>query len=165
MYYNYGDNVYYDDGQVYYGSEPVATYEEYAEQAQQIAESAPEVDQANAQWMSLGVFALTQDGQPSGSPPTMFLQLAISKEGIISGTFQNTATDKVFSVEGMVDKKTQRAAWGPVDKKWPIMETGIHNLTENTAPALLHFEDGTTQQWLMVRLDDPGAAKGQPTPK
>jgi len=155
MYYNYGENVYYDDGQVYYGSEPVATEEEYAAQAQQIAESAPEVNQDTAEWMPLGVFALTQDNQPSGPPPTMFLQLAISKEGVISGTFQNTTTNKVFSVEGMADKKTQRTAWGPVGKKWPIMETGIHSLTENTAPALLHFEDGTTQQWLMVRLEEP----------
>jgi len=35
------------------------------------------------------------------------------------------------------------------------METGIYNLTKDDAPALLHFEDGQTQQWLLVRLDDP----------
>ena len=40
-------------------------------------------------------------------------------------------------------------------KTRPIMETGIVNLTENTAPALVHFEDGQTQQWLMVRLEEP----------
>ncbi|MCE9555460.1 MAG: hypothetical protein K8T91_19100 [Planctomycetes bacterium] len=167
VYYNYGDNVYYDDGQVYYGEEPIATTEEYAQQAQQLVDSAPEVNQDSAEWLPLGVFALTQDGQASGPEPTMFLQLAINKQGVISGTFQNTATDKVFSVEGMVDKKTQRTAWGPVGKKWPIMETGIHNLTENTAPALLHFENGDTQQWLLVRLDDPASAAGggKPAPK
>jgi hypothetical protein len=55
----------------------------------------------------------------------------------------------------MVDKNTQRAAWSVVGKSWPIMETGIPNLTEDTAPALVHFADGQTQQWLMVRLEEP----------
>ena len=35
------------------------------------------------------------------------------------------------------------------------METGIYNLTENEAGALLHFEDGQTQEWTMIRLDEP----------
>ena len=35
------------------------------------------------------------------------------------------------------------------------METGIYNLSESEAGALLHFEDGQTQEWTMVRLDDP----------
>jgi hypothetical protein len=58
-------------------------------------------------------------------------------------------------MEGMVDEKTQRAAWTVVDKKYPIMETGLYNLTEDEAPALIHFADGQTQQWLLVRLQDP----------
>ena len=61
--------------------------------------------------MPLGVFAITQDGEPTGADPTMFLQLAVSKQGVINGTFQNTATNTVKAVEGMVDKQTQRAAW------------------------------------------------------
>ena len=35
------------------------------------------------------------------------------------------------------------------------METGVYNLTKDTAPALLHVEDGQTQQWLLVRMDEP----------
>jgi len=35
------------------------------------------------------------------------------------------------------------------------METGVLNLTKDIAPALVHFEDGTTQQRLLVRLDEP----------
>jgi hypothetical protein len=37
------------------------------------------------------------------------------------------------------------------------METGLSNLTQDTAPALIHFDDGQTQQWLMVRLEEPAA--------
>jgi hypothetical protein len=115
--------------------------------------------------MSLGVFALTSDGQPTGAEPTMYLQLAVSKQGIINGTFQNTATDSAQAIEGMVDKPTQRAAWTAVGKSRPLMETGIINLTQDTTPVLIHFEDGTTQQWLLVRLEKPGEAKETPPQK
>jgi hypothetical protein len=154
-YYNYGDNCYYEDDTVYYEGEPVATADEFATQAQTIAMSVPEVEPASVEWLPLGVYALTQGGEASGPEPTIFLQLAISKEGIIAGTIQNTATDNSTEVEGMIDKKSQRAAWGAVGKDWPIMETGIYNLSQDDAPALLHFADGQTQQWLMVRLEEP----------
>ena len=101
------------------------------------------------------MFAITQDGQPSGVEPTLFMQLAISKEGVISGTFKNTATDQVQTLEGMADKKSQRVAWVIAGQKWPVMETGISNLTQDSSPALIHFADGQTQQWLMVRLPEP----------
>lgn len=57
----------------------------------------------------------------------------------------------------LVDTKSQRAAWGVVGKERPIAETGIYNLTQDSAPLLLHFADGQTQQWLLVRLADPSA--------
>ncbi len=155
VYYNYGENVYYDAGQVYYGDQPVATAADYAQQAAAIALNQPAAQPTAEDWMPLGVFALTTDGEPNGADPTMYLQLAVSKQGVLSGTFQNTATDTAQEIEGMVDKETQRAAWAPKGKQAPIMETGISNLTQDTTPALVHFADGTTQQWLMVRLDKP----------
>lgn len=140
---------------VYYGDTAVATTEEYALQAQELATSVPEDISKDVEWMSLGVFALTPDGQASGIEPTLYLQLAVSKEGVIAGTVHNTETEKTESIEGMVDQKTQRAAWVISGKTSPIMETGISNLTKDDTPALLHFADGQTQQWLMVRLEEP----------
>ena len=155
VYYDYGTNLYYEGDNVYYNDEVLCTSEEYATQAQEIASSVPEdVDPDNVEWMPLGVFALTQN-EGSVEDSTLYMQLAISKDGIIAGTFQNTATDKSLEVEGTIDRDSQRAAWGPVGESWPIMETGIYNLTENEASALLHFGDGQTQQWSMVRLDEP----------
>jgi hypothetical protein len=162
VYYNYGENVYYDDGSVYYGDQAVCSEEEYAAQAEAIAMSEPEAPPAEDDWMPLGVFAVTSDGQPSGAEPTMYLQLAVSRQGVISGTFQNTATDSVQAVEGMVDKQTQRTAWTAAGKSRPLMETGIGNLTEDTAPVLVHFADGSTQQWLLVRLEKPSDASATP---
>lgn len=87
----------------------------------------------------------------------MLLQLAISKQGVVAGTLHNSETNTTQTIEGMVDKASQCAAWNVVGKNRPIMETGISKLTEDTAPALIHFADGQTQQWLMVRLEEPTA--------
>jgi hypothetical protein len=153
--FGYGENVYYDGDQVYYDNQAVATADEYAQQADAIAAGAPPTKPDSSEWLPLGVFALTQDGQASGVEPTLFMQIAISKEGVIAGTLKNMATDQVQTLEGMADKKSQRVAWGVAGKKRPIMETGISNLTQDSSPALIHFADGQTQQWLLVRLPEP----------
>ena len=154
--YAYGDNIYYSDDQVYYGDQSVATAEEYASQAAAIADSAPEnLNPQNSEWLPLGVFAVTQDRESTGPAPTLFMQLAVNKEGVIGGTLSNQATGETQNVEGMIDKKSQRAAWCVEGKSWPVVETGLSNLTKETFPALLHFSDGQTQQWLLVRLEEP----------
>lgn len=168
VYYNYGSNVYYIDDTVYYGDQPVATADEYAYQAEQIATSLPGEQPEPEDWMPLGVFAITSaDESSSKSDPANFLQLTISKQGIIAGSLQNAATETVKEIEGMVDKQSQRAAWTLVGQTRPIMETGMGNLTRDTAPVLVHFADGSTQQWLLVRLQEPeknseGAASSAP---
>lgn len=159
-YYDYGSggNVYYQGDTVYsYGEQIPAT--EYAAQATEIATSVPEVEEPDEmEWLPLGVFALTQSDEPD-AVPNMFLQIAVSKEGIIAGTYQNKTTEQTASLEGMVDKESQRAAWTVVDKNDPIIETGLANLTQNEASVLVHFSSGETQQWLMVRVENPEAAE------
>jgi hypothetical protein len=148
---------------VYYGDQLVATADEYTQQAEAIASSIPpDVQPAAEDWLPLGVFAITQDGQSADDEPTMFLQLTVSKQGILTGMFQNTASGVVKTVEGMVDKETQRVAWTAEGESRPLMETGISNLTQDTAGVLVHFADGDTQRWLLARLNQPkqtGAGK------
>ena len=149
-----GGEYYYDEGTVYTGEEEIPA-EEYAEQAGEIVESAPEVENPDdMEWLPLGVFALAAD-ENSGAATNMFLQLAVSKEGIVAGTYNNKSTDEVLSVEGMVDMESGRAAWTIAGQSAPIMETSLQNLTENETNALIHFADGTTQQWLMLHLEKP----------
>lgn len=161
VYYSYGDNVYYEGDQVYYGDEVVATSEEYAQQAEDIALSAPAEIPEDSEWLTLGVFAVTQDGQGAETDPTLLLQLAVSKDGVVAGTLFNSKTEESQEIEGMVDRETQRVAFVVSGKTTPIMETGMQNLTEDEAPALLHFENGETQQWLLVRLEEPEEAKSE----
>ncbi len=149
-----GGDVYYDQGTVYSGEQQVPA-EEYAAQAEQIVDSAPEVQEPDEmEWLPLGVFALAKEDN-SDAAPNMFLQLAVSKEGIIAGNYNNKSTDETKSVEGMVDPKSGRAAWTIAGKSTPIMEAKLGSLTENETDALVHFADGTTQQWLMLHLEKP----------
>ena len=157
-YTSYGDggSVYYENNTVYVDGEQYATSEEYYDQASTIASSAPEPEGEAAtdeEWMPLGVFALTSEGVNASS---MYLQLAISKQAVIAGTFYNETTGATHPIEGMVDQETQRAAWRTADgtNEDVVMETGVFNLTEESTDVLVHFGPDTTQVWKMVRLDE-----------
>lgn len=166
IYYDYGGNVYYSDNSVYVDGTEACSAEDYALQATAIATSAPPVEETadqtqqevEGEWMPLGVFTLVNEDQ---SDPHMFLQLAVSKQGVIAGTYSNTITDAAEAVEGMVDEKSQRAAWTIGDNKEIVLETGIYNLTEDQTTVLVHFGTEKTQEWGMVRLDEPEADAAQ----
>ncbi len=165
QYYDYGSggNCYYEDDQVYYDGEPIATSEEYADQAMGFAEAgAGTIDEAVAsntdiEWMPLGVFALVHEDE---GQPTFYMQLQIAQDGTISGTYANTAKDTSETIQGSVDIESQRAAWTVGDNSNTVIETGLYNLTKDEAPALIHFGTEKTQEWLLVRMDDPDAQGG-----
>jgi len=161
-YYDYGEggNCYYEDDQVYYDGEPIATAEEYADQAMGFAEAgAGAIDEAVAsntdiEWMPLGVFALVHGDE---GEPTLYMQLQIAQDGTISGTYANTAKDTAEPIQGSVDIESQRAAWTVGDNSNTVIETGLYNLTKEESPALIHFGTEKTQEWLLVRMDEPDA--------
>jgi hypothetical protein len=157
-YYDYGEGIYYQDEQVYMNGQPVASAEEYYQQASDLANGASPPQTVETDWLPLGVFAISRD---QATESNMLLQLAVDKDGVIAGTFFNTATDVARPIKGKVDKKTQRAAWTFSDGKNTdvIMETGVFNLTQDQSEALVHFGNEKTQQWLMVRLDQPESDK------
>jgi hypothetical protein len=148
--------VYYDNDVVYIDEQPYCSAEDYYDEAAAIAQSVPQIsDEAveEIEWMPLGVFALTQEDVNESN---LFLQLAISKDGIIAGTLFNESTDTTRPVEGMVDPETQRVAISPSDGKNSdvVLDTGIYNLTEDQSTALVHFGRDKSQSWVMVRLDE-----------
>ncbi len=158
IYYRYGSggNVYYENNSVYIDGQQYASAEQYYNEAEEIASAVPKMNDEQAEqmeWMPLGVFALTAEGVNASS---MYLQLAVSKEGVIAGTFYNESTGATHPVEGTVDEKTQRAAWMAADGSNPnlVMETGLYNLTQDTAEVLVHFGPEQTQTALLVRLDE-----------
>lgn len=156
--YDYEDNPRYDNDIVYMNGEQVGTADQYYEQATQLASTAKDDTADKTEWLPLGVFALSRGD--TGVSNTV-LQIAVSKDGVISGTYYNSDTDIARPVKGSVDKKTQRAAWTFADGKNTniVMETGINNLTQDQAELLVHFGKDMAQQWLMVRLEEPPAQK------
>lgn len=160
-YYGYGSNVYYDNGYVYIDGEQAATAQEYYDQAQKIASGGSAVDlskEKEGDWLPLGVFGLYQ-GDSNDS--NKVLQLAMNKQGVLSGTYYDLAENVERPVSGTVDQDTQRAAWTFADGKDTdiIMETGLANLTEEQAGALVHFGKDKTEQWLMVRQPEQKQGK------
>lgn len=150
----------YDDGdwgpvtdtgttQVYY--EPA---QQPVQQPIETATTTTPQQQTSGDWMPLGVFSLTTKTE-TATAPNLYLQLALNKNGEISGTYYNVKMDKMYEVEGDVDKDTQRVALKGVGlDNSPILETGIYNLTQSEAPVRVHFNYGKTQDMLLVRVDE-----------
>ena len=166
LYYDYGTggNVYYEGDTVYVNGQEAGSAADYAQQAQQLADSGAEQlaqpaakDNAEEQWLPLGVFALSTSADETS--PTFVMQLAVNKQGVISGTMFNTVTKKSKPIQGAVDPKTQRASWFAGDNKDNVAETGIYNLTKDEAPVLVHFGTDRTEEYTLVRLPPPDEAK------
>ena len=150
IYYDYGNNVTYQDDSVAVNGQDVGTPDQYYQQAEDLASTgADDSADDDQQWMPLGVFAMTHDQQTTAN---LILQLALNKQGIIRGNYTATVTNDTKPVHGSVDKSTQRAAWTIGDNTDNVLETGIYNLTKDEAPMLVHFGKDKTEQWLLVRV-------------
>ena len=116
------------------------------------------------QWRPLGVYALARSEETN---PSTFMSLAIDKQGLLRGTYYDAVSDTTTNMVGKVDKKTQKAAWTIGDKKTPVYEAGLANLTKQQTTILVHREGGKVEQMLLVRVDDKAgggaAAAKKPT--
>ncbi len=157
IYYDYGNNVTYQDDQVYYGDTPVASADQYYQQASDLAQSNPPDKGKDDQWTPLGVFGLVQGDQTDASA---VFQLAVNKTGAVGGNFADMLSGSNLVVHGAVDQKTQRAAWTVGDNKDTVYEAGIYNLTKEEVPVLVHYGKERTQQWTLVRLKQPEGQDG-----
>jgi hypothetical protein len=114
---------------------------------------AGEAEAAKAEWLPLGTFGIS--ASEKDTEPTRVIQLAVNKQGIVSGTFYNTQTDLAQSIQGQVDKQTQRVAFRIGESERVVVETGLYNLTQSEAPALVHFGPDKVENWLLVRMENP----------
>ena len=163
VYYDYGQggNVTYADNSVYVNNQPIATAEEFAQSASQLATVAPppsEAEAEKAEWLALGTFVVSSGKKDLN--PTRTVQLAVNKQGVVSGTLYNSETDQAQTVQGQVDKQTQRVAFRVGSSNDIVVETGIYNLTKDEAPALIHFGKDRVENYLLVRLKQPDEQSG-----
>ncbi len=158
VYYDYGTggNVVYQDNSVYVGGTEVASADDFAASAMDLATAPPpESDEQadDAEWMPLGTFAVSTSEEDTN--PSMVIQLAVNREGIISGSLYNIDTDEAQAVQGQVDKDTQRVAFRIGENEDFVAETGLYNLTQEEVPLLVHFGTERTENYLLIRLDAP----------
>jgi hypothetical protein len=167
-YWDYGPNEYitYYNNAVYVDGQRYATELEYYSQVRNLARSVPALTQdqlAGLEWLPLGVFAVTRPGQAQANE---LMQLAVSKDGILSGTLLDQRTGQSRPLQGMVEQATQKAAWTFADSPTDalVLETSLYNLTEPQCTALAHLDAVSTEVWQLTRLQQPQqqvAAPGQ----
>lgn len=162
--YDYGESIYVEDGTVYDGEQPIATQEEYYDQAVAIADagaivdegavetSDPAVAEDDEEWMPLGVFGIVTEGQKT---PEKSLQLALSKEGKIRGNLIDELTGEPKPIQGSVDKESQRVAVSLVDDTSIVAEMGLYDLTEDTLTMMVHRGKDKVETRGLVRLTPP----------
>ena len=178
--YYYGSNIVYVQDVVYVNSVPYVSSSEYYRQAQNIAiagtpppappqpsgtataappQPAPP-QQEGAQpaanpaddWLPMGTFAVVADGSQTESK--RILQIATNKQGQVRGNFINQETDVATELYGSVDPQTQRVAFKAKGNDSMIAECGLWNLTQDTVPMLVHFDQNRTEGRTLIRLTD-----------
>lgn len=163
--YGYGNNIWYDKGYVYYDGDRYLPVNDYYQQCYRLAHSVPKISQQEAEimdWAPLGVFAAARNSQDAEAGDTS-LQLAVNKDGVISGTYYSTKNNEVHPVMGMVDDQNKRAAFAFADGTQPktVFETSIFNLTKSEATMMVHRgpNENDTEVWHLVRIEQPEASQ------
>ena len=126
--------------------------------AKQLAISGKEDPSKETSFLPLGVFSIAPQGQAEASA---LVQLAVSKNGIMRGTYYDLLTDHDQPIRGAVDKKTQQVAFTFGDQGKVTFETSLGNLTQAKGGIVAHFENGKTSNWTLARYEkEPTAEEG-----
>lgn len=157
--YGPGEYIYCNDGVVYVNGVWYQPAPVFYQQTVRMVEQAPVLAQeaaAQVEWLPLGVFAATPDGLKE---PSVMVQLAVTKDGVIGGTAFDQKAGKSYNIQGTVDKNTQRAVWSYNDDKNNriFMETSVNNLTQNESTGLVHYGPNDMRVVEFVRLQEPDA--------
>ena len=163
-YWDYGPGEYiaYNNGGIYVNGRYYQTAPDFYTQTLRIADSGPRLsaeEAARLDWMPLGVFSVTLDGV---AEPQVTVQLAVTRDGIVGGTAFDQRGGAAFGIQGMVDKRTQRAVWAYVNDRGQrvLMETSLYNLTQPEATGMVYYGPSDMRVVELVRLQDPSGGSG-----
>jgi len=151
--YYYGSNVVYRDRIVYIDNVRYVTADEFYSQAWHLAHTpvvVEEISKSEDDWLTLGTFAVYEEETEKDTG--LLLQLAANKHGQILGNIFDDAADKVWTVSGAVEPETQRVALRLDGDDELVYECGLWNLTQDTAPMLVHLGAEEQTNWTLIRL-------------
>jgi hypothetical protein len=126
-----------------------ADQQQQAKHAAQVASNGDTVEN-NAQWMPLGVFGLVANGQIQSN---VTMQLNVSKNGTIRGTYYDLLSNTTQTMKGSVDKVNRRAAWSISTNPTVVFETNLNNLTNNTGWVNIYHGNKQTQKATLVQMN------------
>lgn len=157
-YCDYGTSTVYNGDTVYVNGDPTSA-QQYATQAAATASAGQAASAtADADVLPLGVFGMVQGEETNA---TQFFQLAVNKQGIITGEYYNAMTGETEKLAGAVDKQTQMAAWTVGAGNTVVYQAGIANLTKDETTVVIHYGTEKTQQMTLVRIKSAQGGPGQ----
>jgi hypothetical protein len=148
--YAYGETITYNDGTVYYGDQPVASAEQYYDQANQLAAEGQQA--SDEEWLPLGVFGVVRQREDAVEK---VVQIAVNKDGVIRGNYHDLLADKVTPILGSVNRENQRVAMKLEGNAKLVFETGLYNLTSDEVPLMVHFGPDVHEPRTLIRLQRP----------
>jgi hypothetical protein len=128
---------------------PESTPEQIAA-ASELAASGKQDPPKNTTFLPLGVFSIAPQGQTEASA---LVQLAVSKDGLLRGSYYDLLTDHDQPIRGTVNKKTQEVAFTFGINGKVTFETTLPNLTQDKGTLAAHFENGKTSTWTLARYE------------
>jgi len=114
-----------------------------------LAPPATEEPAADAGWMTLGTFALRPADQPQA---TRMIQLAVSREGAIRGSHYDLLSDTAQSIQGAVDKKSQRVWWSIGPRSNVRFEAPLAELAKPQGQWTVRLPNGTSAAWQTIQV-------------
>ncbi len=155
VYYFYETNgdIYYSTTEDFSSLTPVDSKETFIAQAAKIANGQYPISNQQSDWMPLGMFTLAPEND-SSEMPKRYLSLAISKAGAVTGAYFDSGTNTTLEIKGGIDPISQRIAWKFDGNDWPIMESGLYNLTKEESTLLIHTSGHNTEPQLIIRLNN-----------
>ncbi|MFO0947965.1 MAG: hypothetical protein U1D30_18935 [Planctomycetota bacterium] len=133
------------------GTVPAESQEEQtATDVNEIADAGNAAVDSTTEWMQIGVYTLHQS---PALEPTRMLQLDVSKEGQIRGTYYDLVSEDVQNLKGSVDKTSQKVAWRIGDQGNVVFESNLKALTETSSAVTVHFANGKTAKWELVQTE------------
>ena len=121
--------------------------------AKRLAQSGSVQIGKDVEFLPLGVYALAP---PDHDEATAMLQLAVSKDGVVRGSYCDLVSNQGHKIQGAVDKKTERVAFTIGQQGTTVFETMLADLTSPEGEVSLHFPDGEASDWVLARFESTG---------
>ena len=113
--------------------------------------SAQEQFPDDLEWMPLGVFNAAEEKVATSR---MFLQLAVSRDGVLKGNSYDATTDSTTPIGGAVDKETRIATWR-IGAKGATFEATLDGLVAESCTAKVTVPGGREETWHLVHVQKP----------